>query len=156
MCKKMIYIFRNLYYIANIIMELPNELNERILMAIIGVFKEYPQLITEEIIEEINNYEEFFYMYLLNGFRYFHDEDELVDFGEYSLINKYLTKNDEKYIREYVNYYDDLTGYIEYDVLEILSHKINYFIGIYSKQCRYIIIDIIIRITIMIMKSTLE
>ena len=124
-------------------MELPNELNERVLMAIRGVFKEHSELINEEIIEEINKEEDALYIYLSNVFGYFHSEDDGVDFGEYSLINKYLTENDEKYITEYVNFYDSFTGYIMYDVLEMITHKLNYFIGIYSNRCRYIIIDII-------------
>jgi hypothetical protein len=124
-------------------MELPNELNERVLMAIRGVFNEHPQLINEVIIEEINQDIDEVGDYLLNIFGYFDDENGGVDFGEYSLVNRYLTENDEMDITKYVIYYDDFTCYIQYDILQIMRHKINYFMWIYANQCRDIIIDII-------------
>ena len=121
-------------------MELPNELNERMMMGIEGYFNENINLLDEEIIRSINEHDGvslvIIFIYYSNS-KYFED----YNFGKFIVSNGYLDESDEDEIIKYVKLYDDLY-YISYCRLNTIK-KINYFASIYCYQHAEIIINLI-------------
>jgi hypothetical protein len=111
------------------------ELIERFEMAVQGFLKDHPQLINQNVIDEINDDGDGLMNYLENIFRYFDEEDGGVDFGEYVLLNGYFSEADEDKIKKYVyNAYNDNYYKYEYDKLINIKDKLNFFSGIICFQ----------------------
>jgi len=104
-----------------------NELEERFEMAVIGFFKDQPQLLNKNTIDEINN--DWLDEFLESIFGYFDEEDGGVDFGEYVLLNGYFSKEDEEKIDKYIYDNDDNTGFYDYNDLINIKDKLNFFSG---------------------------
>ena len=101
-------------------------------MAVQGFLKDQPQLICQNVIDEINDDSDGLMNYLMTIFGYFDEEDGGVDFGEYVLLNGYFSEADEDKIKKYI-YNDDYNKY-EYNQLINIKDKLNYFSGIICFQ----------------------
>jgi len=108
-----------------------NELEERFEMAVIGFFKNHPQLLNKNTIDEINDdvHDDGLCEFLESIFGYFDEEDGGVDFGEYVLLNGYFSKADEEEIDKYIYDNDDNTGFYNYNDLINIKDKLNFFSG---------------------------
>ena len=102
-----------------------NELKEKFEMAVIGFFKDHPQLLNKNTIDEIND--DGLWEFLENTFGYFDEDFDGVDFGEYVLLNGYFSKADEEEINKYI--YDNNDGFNDYNDLINITDKLNYFSG---------------------------
>jgi hypothetical protein len=105
-----------------------NELAERFEMAAIGFFKDHPQLINKNTIDEIND--DGFLEVMESIFGYFDEERGGLDFGEYVLLNGYFSEADEEEIDKYIYDNDDAdadTGYYKYNDLINIKDKLNFF-----------------------------
>lgn len=115
-----------------------NLIEERFEMAVQGFLKDQPQLINQNVIDEINDDGDGLMNYFETIFGYYDEVDGGVDggvdFGEYVLLNGYFSEADEDKIKRYVyNAYDELDDYL-YDQLINIKDKLNFFSGIICFQ----------------------
>jgi len=115
-----------------------NELEERFEMAVIGFFKDQPQLLNKNTIDEIND--DGLCEFIDSIFSYFDEEYGGVDFGEYVLLNGYFSKEDEEEIDKYVYDNYDNTGFYDYNDLINIKDKLNFFSGVICHRTNMIFI----------------
>ena len=104
-------------------------LTERFETAVREFYKENTQLISEEVIYEINNDEDELERHLDKIFGYSANESG-IDFGKYVLENGFFNNDDEELIDKYMNDWDDYNVVLEEYSEMILKDKINCFAGV--------------------------
>ena len=103
-------------------------LTEQFETAVREFYKENPQLISEEVIDEINNDEYELERHLEKIYGYSANESG-IDFGKYVLENGFFNNDDEELIDKYMNDWEDYNVDFEYSEM-ILKDKINCFAGV--------------------------